>query len=87
MSEALTGDRRHFWLKPSPGRSSRAVQNQTLTKGRARARTEQARRASRVGAQPLDLAKGASEQELRLLQGGHQLQSDGECRDDPPRPW
>ena len=43
-------------------------------------------RNGRVGSAP-GPAMAASEQELRLLQGGHQLQSDGERRDDPPRPW
>ena len=95
MAEALTGERGHFWLKRRAllARSSRQFRIQTPTIGPGSRQRPSGSgngvsyESQRSRPQPLDLAMGASEQELRLFQGGHKLQSDGERRDDPVRPW
>jgi hypothetical protein len=67
--------------------------NQRLTldlgadEGRAGARAEGARRAGGVGSSASTSRWTASEQELRLFESRHELQSDGERRDDPAPPW
>ena len=94
MAEALTGDRRHFWLKPSstPGsKQPTGPKPDTYDWTWEQTKAERERERSKLGrprglGQPLTLAKDTSEQELRLFESRHELQSDGERRDNPARP-